>query len=75
LASAGDEVEGLKDKPELAVAQVGELVLVELVGVGAVDQVAPAGGDVEAAEDVHKGALATARAAHDRHEVAALDAQ
>ncbi len=72
---AGDEVEGLEDEAELAVAQVGELVLVEVVGVGAVDQVAPAGGDVEAAKDVHQRALAAAGAAHDRDEVAALDAQ
>ncbi len=72
---ARHEVEALEDEADLAVAQVREVVLVELAGVHAVDQVAPGGGYVQAAEDVHECALATARAAHDRDEVAALDAQ
>ena len=72
---ARDEVEALKDEADLAVAQVGEIVLVHVAHVDAVDQVAPAGRQVEAAEDVHQRALAAAGAAHDRDEVASLDPQ
>ena len=43
--------------------------------VDAVDPVLAARRDVEAAEDVHQRALAAAGAAHDRDEVAALDAE
>ena len=72
-AGACDEVEALEDEADLAVAQVGEIVLVHFADIDAVDQIAPAGRDVQAAEDVHQRALAAAGAAHDRDEVARVD--
>src|ERR1039458_114153 len=74
-ACARDEVEALEDEADLAVAQVGEIVLVHLADVHAVDQIATARGYVQAAEDVHQRGLAAARAAHDRHEIAGVDPQ
>src|SRR6185312_8696018 len=74
-ARARNEVEALEDEAELAVADVGEVVVVEGAHVDRVEQVAAPGRRVEAAEDVHERALAAARAAHHRDEVAALDAQ
>ena len=55
-ARARHEVEALEDEADLAVAQVGELVLVDVAHVDAVEQVAPGGRRVEAAEDVHQRA-------------------
>ena len=72
---ARHEVEALEDEPDLAVAQVGEVVLGDVAHVDAVEQVAPGGRRVEAADDVHQRALAAARAAHDGHVLAARDAQ
>ena len=69
------EVEALEDEADLAVAQVSELVLGDVADVDAVEQVAPGGGRVEAAEHVHQRPLAAARAAHDGHELAPRDAQ
>ncbi len=74
-AGARDEVEALEDEADLAVAQVGEIVLVHLADVHAVDLIAAARWYVQAAEDVHQRALAAAGAAHDRHQVAGVDAQ
>src|SRR5439155_19253786 len=74
-ARARDQVVALEDEADLAVAKVREVVLVEVANVDAVDQVATAGGYVQAAEDVHQCALPAARAAHDRDEVAAMDLQ
>ena len=74
-ARAGHQVEALEDEPDLAVAQVGEVVFVHVADVDAVDQVAPAAGQVQAAEDVHQRALAAPGAAHDGHEVPARDLQ
>ncbi len=74
-ARARHEVEALKHEADLAVAQVGEIVLVHVADVHAVDQIATARGYVQAAEDVHQRALAAARAAHDRHEITGIDAQ
>src|ERR1700677_2537415 len=74
-AGTWNEVEALKDEADLAVAQVGEVVLVHPADVDAIDQVATTRGYVQAAEDVHQRALAAARAAHDRHQITGVDAQ
>ena len=72
-AGAWDQVEALEDEPDLAVAHDCELVVVEAADVDPVEEVAAAGRHVEAADDVHQGALAAAGRADDRDEVAALD--
>jgi len=73
-AGSRDEVEALKDKPDLAVAQVGEVVLVHVADVPAVDQVAAAGG-VSRQPRMFIKVLLPLRNYHDCDEVAALDAQ
>ena len=70
-----DQVEALEDEADLAVADHGQLVFVQLPDVDAVEQVATRGRVVEAADDVHQRRLARAGRAHDRHVVAALDGQ
>ena len=69
----GEQVERLKDEAEQAPAQRRELVLVALGDVLAVEQVAPGGRPVQAADDVQQRRLARARRADDRDRVAALD--
>src|SRR5215472_17487804 len=73
--AAGDEVEALEHKTDLAVADLGQLPGVERRDVHPVEQVPAAAGQVQAAEDVHQRALARARRAHDGHVFAALHRQ
>ena len=70
---AGDEVEALEDEADLAIADVGCLVVLQAERVGAVEQKRPRRGLVEEADDVHERALAAARAAHDGDVVAPVD--
>ena len=70
---ARQQVEGLEDEADLAVADRGQLVVVHLRDDLAAQHVAPLAGRVEAADQVHQGRLAGARRPHDRHVLAALD--
>src|SRR5258706_280782 len=72
---ARDQVERLKDKSDLSVADRGQSIVVEPGHIRAVERVAPTGGDVEAADDVHQGGLARAARSHDRDELAFADYQ
>jgi hypothetical protein len=65
----------LEDKADLLVADVGELVVVEVGHAHAVQQILAAGGLVEAADDVHQRGLAAARGPHDRHHLALADGE
>ena len=67
----GEQLEGLEDEADLVVAQVGELVVGELLHVLPVDPVGAGGGGVERADEVHEGRLARARLPHHRHPLAA----
>ena len=58
---AGEEVEGLEDEADLLVANAGELVVVELGDVVAVEPVAALGGGVEAADEVHQALICRSR--------------
>jgi len=69
---ARDQLERLEDEPDLAVAHHRQLVLVEAAGVHPVEQVATAGGGVEAADDVHQRGLAAATGTHHRDVVTPL---
>ena len=58
----------LEDEADLLVADAAELRVRQLPDVGAVQEVVPPCGDVQAAQDVHHGGLAGAGLAHDGHE-------
>src|SRR5205085_5943250 len=68
-----DQVERLKDKADLPVANPGELVLGQVGDVIAVEDVGARAREVEAADDVHQRALAGARRSHDRDEFSFRD--
>ncbi len=74
-AGARQQIEALEDEAEALAADAGELRLLEPGDVDAVEEVAPAGRPVEAAEDRHQRRLARSRGAHDGDELAALDRQ
>jgi hypothetical protein len=74
-AGAGQQVEALEDEPERFVADLRELVGVEPRDVAPTQEKPASRRAVEAAEDVHQRALAGARRAHDRHELALVDLQ
>ena len=57
---ARDEVEALEDEPDLPVAHLGELLVIERLDVDTIEEVAAGARQVEAAEDVHQRALARA---------------
>ena len=60
----------MKDEPDLLVADVGQLVAVELRNVNAVEKIFSARGPVEAAERVHHRGFARTARAHQRDEFA-----
>src|SRR5206468_6702092 len=64
-AGAREQVEALENEAEGAVADGGELGAGEPGDLVPVEQVPTARGAVEAADDVHEGALARAGGAHD----------
>jgi len=72
-ARAREQLERLEHEPDLAVAQVGELVVAEAAHVGAAQLVRAGARRVEQAEDVEQRALAGSRRAHDRDELAVGD--
>src|SRR4029077_13403063 len=72
---ARNEVVALEDQPDPATTDERELLLVELRDVELLEQVVALGQDVEAADDVQQRRLTAPRAAHDRHVVAAIDAE
>ena len=72
---ARQQVEVLEHEADLAVAQFGELVGVQLSDIAPLQDVAAAVGYVQAAEDVHQGRLAGTRWPHDRDELAGLHGQ
>ena len=70
-----DQVVLLKDKADLLVADVGQLLVRQLPDVRSTQEIRPPGGDVQAAQHVHHGGLAGAGLAHHRHELALSDGQ
>ncbi len=69
----GQQVVLLEDEAQHLVADGGQLVVVHLAHVPAVQQIGAGGGHVQAADDVHAGGLAGAGLAHDGHELPLLD--
>ena len=72
---ARQQVEGLEDEADFAVADFGELVVVHLADAGAVQFVAAGRRRVEAADQVHQRGFAGAGRPHDGDVFAALDFQ
>ena len=72
-ARAREEIIGLKNEPDPQPAHAGELVIVERAHVLALEEVAAARGNVEAAQDIHQGGLARARGPHEGDILALLD--
>ena len=72
---AGEEIEGLEDEADAAVADVGEGVAGHAGDIFAGEDIAPRGGAIEAAEDVHEGAFAGAGRAADGDHLALFDGE
>src|SRR5207245_1499068 len=70
---AGEQVEGLEDESDLAVADRGQVVVPDPADVDAVEVIRALCRLVEAADDMHERALARARRADDRDELTAPD--
>src|SRR5436305_5002832 len=70
-----NQVERLEDETDLTAADLGQPVVGQPAGVGAVEQVAPAGRDIETAQYVHKRGLARSRWAHNGDQFAVVDSQ
>ena len=51
----GQEVEGLKDKADFPVANLGQLIVVQFADVGAVEFIDAGRGSVQASEQIHQG--------------------
>ena len=70
---ACEQVEGLEDKPDFAVANFGQLVVVHIADADAVQFIAAGRGGVETADEVHHRGFAGAGRPHDGDIFAALD--
>src|SRR6266571_5227791 len=69
--SSGQQIETLKNKTNLLVPNIGQLVAVELGDVGAVQPITPLSGPIQAADDVHESGFARTTGAHDGDKLAA----
>src|SRR5207245_2768351 len=67
---ARNQVVGLEDEADLSISDPGQLVVGQRRDVVAVEDVAAGGWLIEAADQVHQGALAGARGPHDGDELA-----
>ena len=72
---ARQQIEGLEDEADFAVADFRELVVVHFADADAVQFVMAGGGRVEAADQVHQRGFAGAGRPHDGDVFAALDFQ
>src|SRR5258707_1312862 len=74
-AGAREQVEALEDEADLLAAQPRALIAREAADVAAVEEIGAARRPIEAADQVHEGALAGAGRAHHRHELALADGE
>src|SRR5262249_28713989 len=74
-AGSRQQIEALEDEADPPAAHIRERDFVFAADVDALEQVGPAGGPVETAEQIHERRLAGAGGAHDGHELAPRDAQ
>ena len=72
---ARQQVEGLEDKTDFFVPNVGEFVVFQLTDLLTVQPVLAAAGRIQAADQVHQRGLARSRRAHDRDILIAADLQ
>ena len=63
----GQQVKLLKDKADLDIAHVGEVVVGHFADVLAVEDIGAVGRRIEAAEDVHQRTFTRTGGAHQRH--------
>ena len=70
---ARQQVEGLKDEPDLLVANARQFIVGHVADEVPVDVILPAGRRIEAAGQVHQGRFAGAGRTHDGHVFAPLD--
>ena len=73
--SARQQVESLENKTDFLVANIRQVIAVELGDIGAIEQVYPARRAVQATDDVHQRGFAGAAGAHHGDEFAGLDFQ
>src|ERR1700682_3663466 len=71
--SAREQIETLKNKSDLAVANVGELVSIQTGNVGAIEKVTPGRRAVETTENIHEGRFAGTARAHKRDKFTLAD--
>jgi len=74
-AQLGDEVEGLEDETDAAIAHPRQGIFVEVFHGAPVEQVATGVGNVQQADEIHEGGLAGTGRPGDGDELAARDLQ
>ena len=69
--SARQEIEALKNEPEFAVADIGQLIAIQVRNVRVIEQILAARRAIETAKNIHQGRFARAARAHQSDEFAA----
>jgi hypothetical protein len=71
----GTRLNDWKHEPDVAVADLGQPVVGQPADVGTVEEVAPAGGDIKTAQDVHERGLSWSGRPHDGDHFTDVDGQ
>ena len=71
--SACQQIEGLKDKADFPIANLGQLIVVHLADIDPIQLVTAGAGRIETSQQVHQSRFAGTRRAHDGDELAPLD--
>src|SRR5438046_5601016 len=71
--STREEIKALENKSELAVANIGQLVAIQMRDIGVIEQILSAGRPIKTAKDIHKGRFSRADRAHQGNELAELN--
>jgi hypothetical protein len=71
--STRQEIKALENKPEFTVADIGQLIAIQMRDIGVIEEILSAGRSIQTAKEIHKGRFSGAARAHQGHEFAALN--
>ena len=71
--STRQEIKVLENKPEFTVADIGQLIAIQMRDIGVIEDILSAVGSIETAKEIHKGRFSGAARAHQGDEFAALN--
>src|SRR5260370_34964343 len=71
--STRQEIKALENEPELAVADICQLIAIQMRDIGVIEEILSAGRPIKTAKEIHEGRFSRAARAHQGNEFAALN--